>query len=633
MPMEETLLDIIEALRQRETLNAKRLNAIIIRHAAPSGTTTQTSTGATKAIAQRFSGRVPAEAQAVGSPTGPLPRAVAKRDLAPYYLEVKKNDPEKWKSWNVTPELEARLLRALRMKPRRTASGVATITISTRPWPCSGNCVFCPSDIRMPKSYLHNEPACQRAEWNHFDPYLQVAARLRALVEMGHPTDKIEIIILGGTWSDYPASYQRWFIKEVYRALNDGINLGEFERLQTHYHNLDEALTPEREETLAQAQQQITAGKLSYNAAVQQLYKRPTEDASLEEVYEQHRINEGAGHRVVGLSIETRPDTITPENLTLIRKLGATKIQIGVQSLHQDVLDVCQRGIDVAQIQRAFELLRLFGFKIHTHLMANLPGSSVEADMADFHELTCNKPFQPDEIKLYPCVLLESTELARRITAHENNALGTWRAYTEDELIEIMADQLTVTPPFIRISRMIRDFSSSDIVQGNKKTNLRQLVDLRMSKTGAVSQEIRSREIAGNPPAIEDLHMDEVAFDTTVSHEYFLQWITTENKIAGFLRLSLPAPDALLALGETAPAMPDQAMIREVHVYGEAAHIDEAGSAAQHLGLGRKLIERACEIAREAGYTSINVISSVGTRNYYRKLGFSDAGLYQNRPL
>lgn len=631
--MEETLLDIIEALRCRETLNAKRLNAIIIKHAAPSGTTGQTAVGATKAIAQRFSGRVPAEEQAVGSPVGPAPRAVAKRDLAPYYLEIKKNDPKKWQSWNVTPELEARLLRCLRMKPRRTASGVATITISTRPWPCSGNCVFCPSDIRMPKSYLHNEPACQRAEWNHFDPYLQVAARLRALVEMGHPTDKIEIIILGGTWSDYPESYQRWFIKEVYRALNDGIDLDEFERLQAYYHSLDNALTPERIAVLEAAQSEITAGNLSYNAAVQRLYKRPTEDATLEEVFEQHQINEAAEHRVVGLSIETRPDTITPANLALIRKLGATKIQIGVQSLHQDVLDVCQRGIEVAQIQRAFELLRLFGFKIHTHLMANLPGSSVVKDMEDFRKLTCATPFQPDEIKLYPCVLLESTELARRIEAHEDSALGNWRAYTEDELIEIMADQLTVTPPFIRISRMIRDFSSSDIIAGNKKTNLRQLVDMRMSKSGAVSQEIRSREIAGNPPALEELHLDEVAFDTTVSQEYFLQWITEKNKIAGFLRLSLPAPEAIQELGDASPVQLGEAMIREVHVYGEAAHIDEAGSAAQHLGLGRKLIERACEIARAANYASINVISSVGTRNYYRKLGFTDAGLYQNRPL
>lgn len=633
--MEETLLDILEALRHRETLNAKRLNAIIIKHASPAGTTGQTAVGATKAIAQRFSGRVPTEAQAVGSPTGPAPRAVAKRDLAPYYLEVKQNDPQKWQSWNVTPELEARLLRTLRMKPRRTASGVATITISTRPWPCSGNCVFCPSDIRMPKSYLHNEPACQRAEWNHFDPYLQVAARLRALVEMGHPTDKIEIIILGGTWSDYPASYQRWFIKEVYRALNDGVNLEEFERLQARYHGLNEALTPEREEILAQAQQQITEGNLSYNTAVQQLYKRPTEDATLEQVFEQHHINESTEHRVVGLSIETRPDAITPENLTLIRMLGATKIQIGVQSLHQDVLDVCQRGIDVAQIKRAFELLRLFGFKIHTHLMANLPGSNVETDMDDFRELTCAEAFQPDEVKLYPCVLLESTELARRIENQEDSELGNWRAYTEDELIEIMADQLAVTPPFIRISRMIRDFSSGDIIAGNKKTNLRQLVDQHLAKQGQNTevQEIRSREIAGNPPALEELHMDEVAFSTTVSKEYFLQWITEENKIAGFLRLSLPAPEAIKELGSSSPVQLGQAMIREVHVYGEAAHIDETGSAAQHLGLGRKLIERACEIAQAAGYTSINVISSVGTRNYYRKLGFIDGELYQQRTL
>lgn len=613
--MEEVLIDILDTLRAHGELDEKKLGSIIMHHC-----------------------KVDAGAAEHGVA---VPRAIAKRDIAPYYLSVKKSDPERWASWKVSPELEERLLRCLRMKPRRTASGVATITVLTRPWPCSGNCVFCPSDLRMPKSYLHDEPACQRAEANHFDPYLQVTMRLRALTEMGHPTDKIELIVLGGTWSDYPASYQRWFIRELYRALNDSMHAQGITDAQERYIEMWTSREHDFHSIhMDEYQAMLNEGKLTYNEAVHKLYDHPREDASLEEVLEQHRLNEHAQHRVVGLSLETRPDAVTPENLALARQLGATKIQIGVQSCRQEILDICGRATSTAQIKHAFELLRLFGFKIHTHLMANLPGSTLAGDMADYRELTESPAYKPDEIKLYPCVLIEGTALARAVESaptgepsSTDNPLATWKPYTEDELIELMADQLAATPPFVRVSRMIRDFSADDIKAGNKKGNLRQMVDQRLAQRSVNVQEIRSREIARNAPAPEDLHLDEVPFDTTISKEYFLQWVTPENKIAGFLRLSLPKAEAIEALGNAAPISPTQAMIREVHIYGEAARIDEDGKAAQHLGLGRKLIERACEIARKAGYTSINVISSVGTRNYYRKLGFVDADLYQNKTL
>lgn len=604
--MEEALLDILDALRNNEQLSEKKLGAIIMRHCK--------DTANEHGIA--------------------IPRPIAKRELAPYYLKVKHANPERWASWGVSPELEERLLRTLRMKPRRTASGVATITVLTHPWPCSGDCVFCPSDLRMPKSYLHDEPACQRAEANFFDPYLQVAQRLRALHEMGHPTDKIELIVLGGTWSDYPASYQRWFVAEMFRALNNGANPVEFDKAHARYSEVWTSKEHDfHSQELDELQEKLNRGEVSYNSAVRKLYDSSHDAATLEQVLEQHRINESAQHRVVGLSIETRPSTVTPENLRLIRQLGATKIQIGVQSTRQEILDVCGRAISINEVQQAFELLRLFGFKIHAHLMANLPGSTPEDDMADYRELVGAPNYQPDEVKLYPCVLIEGTKLARAIGAHEDNVLGSWKPYTENELIELMADQLEATPPFVRVSRMIRDFSSDDIKAGNKKGNLRQMVDQRLTKRGVAVQEIRSREIARDAPDVGELRLDEVTFKTSVSQEYFLQWVTPDNKIAGFLRLSLPSPGALEALGAAAPVKLGEAMIREVHVYGEAARIAEDGKAAQHLGLGRKLIERASEIAHEAGYTSLNVISSVGTRNYYRNLGFVDKGLYQNKKL
>lgn len=618
--MEETILDILSALRRDPALGDRGLSAIIQRHGNAA--------------------RVPGSSS---------PRPIAKRQLAPFYLRVKREEPERWASWGVTPELERSLLGLLRMKPRRTASGVATITVLTRPWPCSGSCAFCPCDVRMPKSYLHDEPACQRAEQNYFDPYLQVASRLRALVQMGHPTDKVELIVLGGTWSDYPCGYQRWFVSELFRALNEGGTTGanepEVARLVAMHEGAGESGdAAELARRVAAVQARVDAGELAYNEAVMALYGRAAQDVSAERLRELHRENEGAAHRVVGLALETRPDAVSVPALRLMRELGATKVQIGVQALRQDVLDSCARGMRMEQIERAFRLLRHFGFKIHAHLMANLPGSTPEADAEDFRTLVRDARFCPDEVKLYPCVLIGGTPLARAMSGSssgsspltgrvESGPAPNRRWYGEGELVGLMARNLADAPAFVRVSRMIRDFSVGDILAGNKRGNLRQLVDERLRKQGIRSREIRSREIALDDVDVAELRLVDVPYATTVSREHFLQWVGPGDRIAGFCRLSLPDGEAVRELGPDAPVAPGEAMIRELHVYGRAARIHEAGDDAQHLGLGRALVGRACEIARQQGYLALNVISSVGTRGYYRKLGFADHGLYQRRPL
>lgn len=643
-------------------------------------------------------------------------RNFAKRRLLPFYQGVKRDDPERWRAWRVTPELEERLLEVLRMKPRRSASGVATITVITKPWPCGGDCLFCPNDLRMPKSYLHNEPACERAEQNWFDPYLQVTSRLTALTQMGHATDKIELIVLGGTWSDYPQGYQVWFISELFRALNefdsapdtasdgapdtafdsapagapDGVfaALGgldaasDFETRRAWYLESGFPHEPAQFKAFAaEVQGEVDEGALSYNRAFRRLYggSRPwrlaarAQTEGFDSLETQQRRNESARHRVVGLVIETRPDAVTPEALMLIRRLGCTKVQMGVQTLDQEVLDVNDRGISLGRIERAFELLRIFGFKIHAHAMANLLGSTPERDKEDYGRLVREAPFQPDEIKLYPCALIEGTRLEER---HRD---GAWRPYSEDELLDVLVDDVAQTPPFCRISRMIRDFSSHDIIAGNKKPNLRQLVEARLRDSGRTGgiQEIRFREIGTGRVDMDSLRLDIVSYQTSNTSERFLQWITPDNRIAGFLRLSLPSAEYIrsvecgpecVAAGEAGrgvtcevgrgaaheygcgaageagsgratasarvlPVLPGEAMIREVHIYGVATHLGEGGSSAQHSGLGRRLIERACDIARDAGYERINVISAVGTRAYYRRLGFVECGLYQQREL
>ncbi len=575
-------------------------------------------------------------------------RHVSKKRLLPYYLDVKKNDPSRWESWGVDEACEERLIRLLRAKPRRTASGVATVTVLTKPWPCSSDCVYCPNDVRMPKSYLADEPACQRAERNFFDPYLQVISRLRALEVMGHVTDKVELIVLGGTWSDYPESYQIWFMRELFPALNevsaagdiDGQRIVEATRARISLYETN-GIASDREEKALQThdiQCAVDKGKLTYNQAINTLYdtgawERVSQEqqGTIEELEHEQHINEDAARRVVGLVIETRPDLICENSLTLMRRFGCTKVQMGIQSLDQDILSCNKRNVSIAQIKRAFALLRLFGFKIHVHFMVNLLGATPQSDKADYKRLVTDENYLPDEVKLYPCMLVESARLMKCFQA------GEWEPYSEEELIDVLAADMRITPPYMRISRMIRDISANDIVAGSKKTNLRQLVENRLADENTPVNEIRWREIATAEISLQTLKLECISYTTSVSEERFFQWVTSEGAIAGFLRLSLPRFDRAKEAGvctEKLPVCEGFAMIREVHVYGKVARLHEDGEGgAQHAGLGRRLVQEACDQAHEAGYRSINVISSVGTRNYYRKLGFEDAGLYQRKTL
>jgi len=571
-------------------------------------------------------------------------KLIPKRAILPYFLQVKQNNNELWQSWNVTSELEERFIRSVRMKPRRTASGVATITVITRPHTCSSNCIYCPCDLRMPKSYLANEPACQRAELTFFDPYVQVAARLQALYQMGHSTDKVELIVLGGTWSDYPEGYQYWFIKELFRALNEWPNAPQ--HIQEHLNwytsfglqNSEEALSS----FVAEQQTAVLDDTATYNQAFHKLYdaSQPHQNAwsqmqsTYDQLVEQQHSNETAAARVVGLVIETRPDTITPENLRMFRQLGCTKIQIGIQSTRQEILDANQRQMSVAQIKRAFSLIRLYGFKIHSHLMVNLLGATPEADKQDFKTFVTDPGFLPDEIKLYPCALVSGTQLVQKYRE------GAWQPYAKDELVDVLVQDVLATPPYVRISRMIRDISATDILVGNKHTNLRQMVEQELAAEDVANrvQEIRFREINQQQVRAAELTLQDFVYATAVSDEHFLQWVTADNKIAGFCRLSLPHWDKLTAgacdvTTNELLVQPGQAMIRELHVYGQALSLGSEGMSAQHQGLGQKLLAKASSIAAEAGYTSLNVISSIGTRAYYRAQGFTDAGLYQQKAL
>lgn len=567
---------------------------------------------------------------------------VKKRALLPCYWEVKAHDPDLWRSWDVSPELEARLVSVLQAKPRRTASGVATVTVITKPWPCSGTCRFCPNDLRMPKSYISDEPACQRAEQCLFDPYLQVSGRIQVLAQMGHPIDKVELIVLGGTWTDYPEAYRRWFAAELFRALNDGVG-DEASKAREQRREAYRAVgfsieqtedAPAPSDELMALQGLVNDGQMTYNQAWPQLYGPRTpwdavskwQVATPQQLVAVQRANESAACRCVGLSFETRPDRITPEVLWSLRELGCTKVQIGVQSTKADHLRSSDRQAEDASTQRAFQLLRLFGFKIQAHQMANLPGASLDMDRRDYRRLVNDPRFEPDEVKLYPCALIDGTGLVRDFEA------GVWHPYQQKDLVGLLADDIAATPRWVRVSRMIRDFSAEDILAGNRQANLRQEVEGLLHDSAMPTQEIRFREVALSHERSPELRLRTWRYFTTVSEERFLEWSAPDETIHGFLRLSLPVLPAVLQ-SPSSPASPDGAMIREVHVYGRVARLNHEGVWSQHRGLGRALVEEACRQAAQDGRSSIAVISAVGTREYYRSLGFEDDGLYQRRQL
>ncbi|MBR58470.1 MAG: tRNA uridine(34) 5-carboxymethylaminomethyl modification radical SAM/GNAT enzyme Elp3 [Myxococcales bacterium] len=470
-------------------------------------------------------------------------------------------------------ELDPTIVEKLQTKKTRTISGVAPVTVLTKPHPCPGKCIFCPTDVRLPKSYVDDEPGVQRALRRDFDPFQQVHDRIHAFNRNGHATDKIELLILGGTWSSYPRSYQEWFIQRCMDAMNG------FEQ-------------EEESESLAQA----------------------------------HAINETATHRNVGLVIETRPDHISPKEIRWLRGLGVTKIQMGIQSLDDRILDMNNRGHSVAQAQTAMNMMRAAGFKVVLHWMPNLYGATPESDYEDFQRLFDDPNFRPDELKIYPCSLLENAEL------YEYWEKGKWQPYGDAELFDLVARCKKHVEPYCRINRVFRDIPAQHIVTGCTKGNLREHVRWLMEERGESCRCIRCKETRGATINADELALRVIEYDGGQSDEQFLAFRLPDERIAGYLRLSMPRDDQSFDLG--VDALKDAALVREVHVYGRALALGVKGeSTAQHLGLGTQLLQEAEKRSRDAGYRRLAIIASVGTRGYYGDRGYHLDGTYMVRDL
>jgi elongator complex protein 3 len=508
------------------------------------------------------------------------------------------------------------VMRRLQMKPIRTSSGVAPVTVLTEPAGCPGGCIFCPDAEGMPKSYLPNEPGARRAAQCGFDPYLQVRTRLATFEAMGHTADKVELLILGGTWSAYPRTYREWFVKRCLDAMNEAD--------PDPVRFLTESGPGGSTQPGRPLDGILRLVPSEASAAVQ--------PSSADALVEAQARNETGPHRNVGLVIETRPDWVTPAEIRHLRELGVTKVQLGVQSLDDRILRLNQRGHDVATVRRAVGLLRAAGFKLHVHWMPNLLGATPDSDREDFARLWSDPGLLPDELKIYPCSIIEGTELFRLWQA------GEYQPYTDDALIALVADCKATIPPYCRVNRVFRDIPADDIVAGVKSSNLRQLAHRRMAERGQVCRCIRCREVRETSVTESDLHQVVHTYQAAESQEHFLSYETSDGRLAGFLRLSLPGRATSLesfAVSETAevwevlPEIAGAALIREVHVYGPALEIGaESGGEAQHLGLGRRLIAEAKKRSHTAGFDRLCVISAIGTRRYYEGLGFERGDLY-----
>jgi len=473
--------------------------------------------------------------------------------------------------------------KLIRKRGVRSLSGIASVTVMTKHYPCPGKCIFCPNEVDMPKSYLSNEPAVMRAILNDFDPFRQTVSRLKGLSKTGHPTDKIEMIISGGTFNFYPKRYQNDFIRNVFNGLNNGGGVDK-------------------------------SGQGSSQRA------RSLQEAQLQ--------NESAHTRCVGLSLETRPDYVTKSELKRFRELGCTKVEIGVQCLDDEILKKNKRGHDVAEVRRAMKLLKDAGFKINVHFMPNMYGSSLVRDFEMFQELFEDDDFKPDWLKIYPCVVVPGTQLAKIFRE------GGHIPYTDRELIDLLVKFKKIVPEYCRITRLYRDIPAESIIGGSKVSNLRQYVQADMKNNGEKCRCIRCREVRGEEYDDKDVELVVREYDSSGGHEFFISYEDTKtDRLIGYLRLRIPSQHFTGEkhwIGELNGA----SVIRELHVFGQQVGIGgRDGAAGQHKGYGKKLIEEAERLSVDGGVTRLAVISGVGVRAYYRKLGFEDGRYYQVKKL
>lgn len=461
----------------------------------------------------------------------------------------------------------------------RSISGIVPLTLFTKGEACPFNCVYCPSEPNMPKSYFSDEPAVMRAIRNNFEAFRQIESRLIMFALSNHSIDKVEIIIKGGTFSFLPRRYRTYFLKRIFEGCNT--------------------------DTLAMLKSG-TANHLS----------SPTLEKSQIQ-------NETAPSRIIGINIETRPDYMNTKEVRYLRKLGVTHVELGVQTLSDAIYTTIKRGHSVKSVVVATQKLKDAGFKIGYHLMLNLPGSNPESDLSMLRQAFADPSFQPDHLKLYPTTVTKFTQLAEWYKS------GKYKPYPLKELIETMVTfKKLYVPPWVRIGRLTRDITTTMMDAQLFPPNLRELVQGQMLEEHIECHCIRCREIQLEKPSLP-ISTRTIEYDSAGGKELFIEKVDKENKCLGFIRLRFPS---FLFDGKNKPlfsVLNGSAIIRELHVYGKAMEIGESDSkTTQHKGLGEELLTLAEEATKKAGIRNLAIISGVGVRNYYRKFGFKLADTY-----
>ncbi len=545
----------------------------------------------------------------------------------------------------------------LRKRAIRSLSWIVPVQVLTKPWPCPGQCIFCPNDPWMPKSYIKSEPGAMRAWLNQFDPMKQTYNRLQSLTTTGHQTDKIEMIILWWSWDAYPKDYKVDFVKQLYDACNTFSDLKikqnfgweEWDNSKYHFEieNLDE---------------------IKYSESLEEAIKR----------------NETANNRIIWLTIETRPDLVNHENCKFWRELWVTRVEMWIQSTNDKVLKLNKRGHDVQKIKDAICIMRQYWLKISIHLMPWLYGSDFEKDIQSFKDVYTDSAFQPDEIKFYPTSVIPNTELY--------NLYKEWKytpITTEEILSEIRETFLNIIPPYTRIKRLIRDIPATEIVAWSNITNLSQMAheallkEMRNSFNGNgdidvdkfykrlyldyklykseeeyfwnlkreneveiiweapdlksfrnfVCLDTRSREVRNRieKKKLEDLNLVLRWYKSSAGQECFISFEDELGYLYWFTRLLLPNDVSVVGVEWLEKWT---AIIRELHVYGELQKIwDKSGKWTQHTWLGRRLLSFAEKLSEEFGYNQFSVISWVWVREYYKSLWFELKGTYMSKKI
>lgn len=476
---------------------------------------------------------------------------------------------------HVPSDIYSELEQFLRIKPVRTISGVAVVAVMTSPSDCPhGKCMYCPGGTQFgtAQSYTGHEPAAMRAADNDFDPYKQTQSRITQLNTIGHPTDKIDLIIMGGTFTAREKDYQEWFVKRCFEAMNE------------------------------------------------------TQSPSLEEA---KSLNEFAPSRCIGMTIETRPDWCKAPHIDEILKLGATRVELGIQTIYDDILLGIERGHTVDDSKLATQLVKDAGMKVSYHMMPGLPGSTYDNDLNAFKTIFENPDFKPDMLKIYPCLVVEGTKL------HDTWKEGDYKPYDTNDCAHLIADIKEFIPKWVRISRIQRDIPVKLIASGVDKSNLRQIVQEILKERGKTCNCIRCREVgisklSGIKPNIDSISLKSIEYEASYGKEHFLSFEDNQGILIAYCRLREPSDSAFRKEISSNSCM----IIRELKVVGDMVPIGESDDLKwQHQGFGQRLIEECEALANSANCQKILVTSGVGAREYYRRLGYEPFGPYMAKAL